>query len=45
MVWQKSPAALIARFDELLPKDPRVARRKMFGYPAAFVNGRMFAGL
>lgn len=45
MAWQKSPAALIARFDELLPDDPRVERRKMFGYPAAFVNGRLFAGL
>jgi len=45
MAWLKSPPALIARFDQLLPDDPRVERRKMFGYPAAFVNGRMFAGL
>jgi TfoX/Sxy family transcriptional regulator of competence genes len=45
MAWQKSPAALIARFDGMVPDDPRVERRKMFGYPAAFVNGRLFAGL
>ena len=45
MAWQKSPPALIARFDELVPADPRVERRKMFGYPAAFVNGRLFTGL
>lgn len=45
MAWQKSPPELIARFDRLVPQDPRVERRKMFGYPAAFVNGRLFAGL
>lgn len=45
MAWQKSPPELIARFDQLVPADARVERRKMFGYPAAFVNGRLFAGL
>jgi TfoX/Sxy family transcriptional regulator of competence genes len=45
MEWKKSPPELIARFDALLPADPRVERRKMFGYPAGFVNGRLFAGL
>ena len=45
MAWQKSPDALIARFNQMVPDDPRVERRKMFGYPAAFVNGRLFAGL
>jgi len=44
-VWQKSPPALVQRFAELVPDDPRVQRRQMFGYPAAFVNGRLFAGL
>lgn len=45
MAWQKSSAELIARFDACLPDDPHVERRKMFGYPCAFVNGNMFAGL
>lgn len=45
MAWEKSPPALIARFDEVVPDDPRVERRKMFGYPCAFVQGNMFMGL
>ncbi len=45
MNWMKSPEALVKTFDEALPDDSRVQRRKMFGYPAAFVNGNMFAGL
>lgn len=43
--WRKSPPSLIALFDAVLPDDPRVERRKMFGYPCAFVNGNMFTGL
>lgn len=45
MTWRKAPAALAARFDRALPGDARLARRQMFGYPAAFVNGNMMAGL
>jgi len=45
MSWKKSPPELIARFDEALPRDPRVERRQMFGYPCAFTNGNMFTGL
>lgn len=45
MAWRKSSPALIAAFDGALPDDPRVERRSMFGYPAAFVNGNMFTGL
>jgi TfoX N-terminal domain len=45
MAWQKSKPELVARFDAALPDDPRVERRKMFGYPAGFVNGNLFAGL
>ncbi|WP_280153704.1 TfoX/Sxy family protein [Piscinibacter sp. XHJ-5] len=45
VAWQASPPALIARFGELVPHDPRIERRKMFGYPAAFVNGHLFASL
>jgi TfoX/Sxy family transcriptional regulator of competence genes len=45
MAWRKSSPELIASFDRALPADARVERRKMFGYPAAFVNGNMMAGL
>ena len=41
--WQPAPQEWIDAFDAALPKD--VERRKMFGYPAAFVNGNMAAGL
>jgi TfoX/Sxy family transcriptional regulator of competence genes len=44
MAWSKSPPALVALFDSLLPGPP-VERRKMFGYPSAFVNGNLFMGL
>lgn len=45
MAWTKSPQTLVDLFAESLPDDPAVQQRKMFGYPAAFVNGNMFAGL
>jgi TfoX/Sxy family transcriptional regulator of competence genes len=45
MDWTKSPPELVTLFDEVVPKAPGVERRKMFGYPAAFTNGNMFAGL
>ena len=45
MAWTKSSQSLIDLFTESLPDDPRVERRKMFGYPCAFANGHMFAGL
>jgi TfoX/Sxy family transcriptional regulator of competence genes len=41
----KPSAQLAAAFDAALPKDDRILRRPMFGMPAAFVNGNMFAGL
>ncbi len=34
-----------ARFQSLVPDDPRVAVKPMFGNLGAFVNGNMFAGL
>lgn len=43
--WKKAPETLIATFDASLPADPRIERRKMFGYPCAFVGGHMFTGL
>jgi TfoX/Sxy family transcriptional regulator of competence genes len=45
VTWVKSPQSLIDLFDESLPDDPRLQRRKMFGYPAVFVGGNLAAGL
>src|SRR5215471_13014949 len=44
MQWRKSPQHLIETFEAVVPSAPAVLR-KMFGYPAAFVNGNMFMGL
>ena len=41
--FTKTPPELVAAFDAAKPDDPRVARKTMFGYPAYFVNGNMFA--
>ena len=34
-----------AAFAKLVPDDPAVIARSMFGNPAAFVNGNLFTGL
>lgn len=34
----------IAAYDAACPDDARAVRKKMFGHPAAFVNGNMFFG-
>jgi TfoX/Sxy family transcriptional regulator of competence genes len=39
-----SPPALVRAFDEAT-RTLRAEPKKMFGYPAMFVNGNMFAGL
>jgi TfoX/Sxy family transcriptional regulator of competence genes len=44
MQWKKTPPELAAKFDKAAPKDPKVVRKPMFGYPALFLNGNMFAG-
>jgi len=44
MEFKKSPQALIDIFEAVVPGPP-AQQRKMFGYPAAFVNGNMFMGL
>ncbi len=41
----KSTAAATAAFLALVPRDPSLTTRPMFGNMAAFVNGNMFAGL
>ncbi len=43
--WRKAPPEMIALFEELLGGVPQSEPRKMFGYPAAFRRGNMFAGL
>jgi hypothetical protein len=43
--WSKAPPALVETFAAALPDDPRVERRAMFGFPAAFANGQLFTGL
>ena len=45
MAWRKAPESLVRLFHDSLPDDPRVEHRKMFGYPAAFTGGHLFAGL
>jgi TfoX/Sxy family transcriptional regulator of competence genes len=43
--FERSPAALVARFDEVAARHPAAQRRLMFGYPALFVGGNFAAGL
>ncbi|HYM83238.1 MAG TPA: TfoX/Sxy family protein [Candidatus Dormibacteraeota bacterium] len=45
MRFEPSPESLVALFDRVVPAEPDVKRRKMFGWPAAFVGGNMVAGL
>jgi TfoX/Sxy family transcriptional regulator of competence genes len=45
MDMPKTPQSLAELFDRILPEDDAVVRKKMFGYPAAFVNGNLFTGL
>jgi TfoX/Sxy family transcriptional regulator of competence genes len=45
MAWKKSPPGLVATFGRVVPGGRGAERRAMFGYPAAFVHGNMFAGL
>ena len=44
MAWKKSPPEITAAFEKAKPSDPGVKARPMFGYPALFLNGNMFAG-
>ena len=45
MKWTKPSRQLIEIFNDVVPEDKGVDRRKMFGYPCAFKNGNMFMGL
>lgn len=43
--WRPAPPELVRLFEDAVRDFPRVQTRKMFGYPAAFVNGNMVGGL
>jgi hypothetical protein len=43
--FEKSPPELVDRFAAVLDRYPDAERKKMFGYPAAFVGGNMATGL
>lgn len=44
MAWKPAPAELVELMDSAL--EPFLClKKKMFGYPAYFVNGNMFTGL
>src|SRR6185312_16172152 len=43
--WEKAPAELADRFTATVSAMPGAQVRKMFGYPAGFVNGQMFIGI
>jgi TfoX/Sxy family transcriptional regulator of competence genes len=43
--WSPAPDALVHWFNALLKGVAGVQVRKMFGFPAAFINGNLFAGL
>ena len=43
--FDKSPAALVERFDTVAGWFPEVERRLTFGYPCLYVGGNMVSGL
>ena len=43
--FTKAPEELVRTFENVMKDFPLAVQRKMFGYPSAFVNGNMFAGL
>ncbi len=43
--FTKAPEEMVRLFEDAMKDFPMADQRKMFGYPAAFVNGNMFAGL
>jgi hypothetical protein len=46
MKMEKAPPELVERFGSFMETHfPDVERRKMFGYPAGFVNGNLATGL
>jgi TfoX-like protein len=43
--FTKSSPEIVERFAAVMDRYPQAERRKMFGYPAAFVGGNMATGL
>ena len=43
--WQKAPPENEIFFEEILKEHPDAEKRRMFGYPCAFIHGNMFFGL
>jgi hypothetical protein len=44
MKWEKTSKKMMDLFDLVLPKDPKVERKRMFGYAVRFTNLNMFIG-
>lgn len=44
MKWQKPTQKLIENYNSIVPDNPIIEKRKMFGYPCSFVNKNMFLG-
>ncbi|HEY7535224.1 MAG TPA: TfoX/Sxy family protein [Thermodesulfobacteriota bacterium] len=42
---EKPSEKMISLFGSVLPKNPKVERKRMFGYAVGFSNGNMFMGL
>ena len=43
--FSKAPPDLVERFAAVMDGYPNAVRKKMFGYPAAFIGGNMATGL
>ena len=43
--FDKSPPALVKRFEQLAQLVPEATRRQMFGYPSCVLDGNMFMSL
>ncbi len=43
--FTRAPEELVRLFENVMKDFPMANQRKVFGYPAAFVNGQMFTGL
>src|SRR5713101_2484109 len=43
--FTRSPPELVERFGQIVDGYPAAERKKMFGYPAAFIGGNMATGL
>ncbi len=43
--WQKASPENEIFFEEILKEHPDAEKRRMFGYPCAFIHGNMFFGL